>query len=91
MVMTFLKWGVSGFIIALVAVAFLTTKTFHVERVIEADEAIIWGILSDTGRYHEWNPVFVGLTVPTRKALRSQIQSAFRQGRWLKCLPMSKQ
>ena len=59
MVMTFLKWGVPGFIIVLAAVAFLTTKTFHVERVIEADEAIIWGILSDTGRYHEWNPVFV--------------------------------
>ena len=61
MVMTFLKWGVPGFIIALVVVAFLTTKTFRVERVIEADEAIIWGILSDTERYHEWNPVFVGV------------------------------
>ena len=28
MVMTFLKWGVPSIIVALVAVAFLTTKTF---------------------------------------------------------------
>jgi len=61
MVMTFLKWGVPSIIVALVAVAFLTTKTFHVERVIAVDQAILWEILSDTERYHEWNPVFVGV------------------------------
>jgi len=61
MVMTFLKWGVPSIIVALVAVAFLTTKTFHVERVIAVDEAILWDILSDTKRYHEWNPVFVAV------------------------------
>ena len=61
MLMTFLKWGIPSFIVALVAVAFLTTKTFHVERVIAADEAIIWDILSDTERYQEWNPVFVSV------------------------------
>ena len=72
MVMTFLKWGIPGFIIALVAMAFLTTKTFHVERVIEADEAIIWEILSDTGRYHEWNPVFV------------RVDGAYKEGATLK-------
>ena len=61
MVMTFLMRGAPSIIVALVAVAFLTTKTFHVERVIAIDEAILWEILSDTERYHEWNPVFVGV------------------------------
>ena len=42
MVITFLKTGIPSVIIALVSVAFLTTKTFHVERVVDVDEAILW-------------------------------------------------
>ena len=59
--MAFFKWGVPSLIVVLLGVALLTTKTFHVERVIETHDAIIWEILTDTERYHEWNPVFVGV------------------------------
>ena len=90
MVTTFLKWGVPSIIVALVAVAFLTTKTFHVERVIAVDEAILWEILSDTERYHEWNPVFFGVDGAYEEVLYSPIQFTFRRERWLKCLPKSK-
>lgn len=61
MIKKFLKWGIPSLIVALLALSFLTPKTFHVERVIKVDEAIIWEILSDTERYHEWNPVFVAV------------------------------
>jgi len=59
--MAFFKWGLPSLVVALVGVAFLTTKTFHVERVIQVDDAILWEVLSDTEHYHEWNPVFVAV------------------------------
>ncbi len=56
--MAFFKWGLPSLIVVLLGVALLTTKTFHVERVIETHDAVIWEILTDTERYYEMEPGF---------------------------------
>ena len=50
------------------AVGALTTTTFHVETVIAAPAEQIWGVLTDTAAYPDWNPTFV------------EVQGAYAQG-----------
>lgn len=62
MLRTSIKWGL-GLAVAVLAVlavlAFTGKKTFHVEIAIPAPPAAVWAVLTDTGRYADWNPVFV--------------------------------
>lgn len=61
MTWTILKWGVPALALIAVAGAFLTKKTFHVERVIAASPEEIWAVLMDTKAYADWNPVFTNV------------------------------
>lgn len=61
MLRTTLIWGVPLLLAILAAAALLTHKTFRVEAVVPAAPEAVWAVLIDTGRYPEWNPVFVAV------------------------------
>ena len=55
------NWTVGALVVALVlgGLALTGRKTVHAERVIPHSAGVIWAALMDTGRYGEWNPIFV--------------------------------
>ena len=67
MLMNILTYGAIAVALT-AAVGALTTTTFHVETVIAAPAEQIWGVLTDTAAYPDWNPTFV------------EVQGAYAQG-----------
>ena len=55
------KWVVRALVVALVpgGLALTGRKAVDAERVIPHSPGAIWVALMDTGRYGEWNPIFV--------------------------------
>ncbi len=55
------KWVVGALVVVtvLVVLALTGAKAVHAERVIPHSAGAIWTALMDTGRYGEWNPIFV--------------------------------
>ena len=55
------RWAIGAIVVAAVLVLLALTgrKSVHAERVIPRSAEAIWTALMDTGRYGEWNPIFV--------------------------------
>ena len=55
------KWGGGALVLVLVlgGLALTGRKAVHAERMIPRSPGAIWTALMDTGRYGEWNPIFV--------------------------------
>ena len=55
------RWAIGALVVAaiLVLLALTGRKSVHAERVIPRSAEAIWTALMDTGRYGEWNPIFV--------------------------------
>ena len=68
-----LALGVS--VVAVLILAAVTKKVFHVEIEIAASPEAVWAVLTDTERYAEWNPTQV--EVRGAHAVGSQLVAVF--------------
>ena len=55
------RWAIGALVVAAILVLLALTggKSVRAERVIPRSAEAIWTALMDTGRYGEWNPIFV--------------------------------